>query len=116
MADPLLHENANVLCSHGSSLSFTVTKASKRVKVSGQAVVTLADSNSVTGCPFQIPVVVGTKPQPCVRVQWTQAATRVLVGGKPALLRTSAGNCLSGEGIPQGAPGVANTQMRVKGI
>jgi len=114
MADPLLHVNANVLCSHGGNLSFTVIN--ERVKVGGQAVVTLADSNSVTGCPFQIPIVVGTKPQPCVRVQWTQAATRVLVGGKPALLRTSAGNCLSGEGIPQGAPGVANTQMRVKGI
>lgn len=113
MANPLLHIDAVVLCSHGARLSFRVTNP--RVLVDGKAVVTEGDSNGVSGCSFQIPYGVGTKPQPCDRVHWSQAARRVHVGGKAVLLSSSAGTCMSSEGITQGAPSAAQVQLRVTG-
>ena len=62
------------------------------------------DLTTVAGCPFQVPVGAGTKPQPCVKVQWPVPATRVKVDGQPVLLQTSTGLCQSAEQIPQGPP------------
>ena len=73
----------------------------------------MADTFTVTACPFQVPVPGGTKPQPCVRVQWTVPAARVLINGTPALLATSVGIDQSAEGIPQGPPVVSAVQPRV---
>ena len=69
----------------------------------------------VSGCPFQIPVGAGTKPQPCIKIQWIKPALRVKINGQPALLQDSSGLCQSAEQIPQGPPQVVVTQMRVKG-
>ena len=75
-----------------------------------QPVATPDDTFLVSGCPFTV----GPKPQPCVTVQWTSAATRV--GGEhQVLLQDSAGTCLSVERIPAGPPTVVTTQTRVKG-
>jgi hypothetical protein len=82
----------------------------------GQPVAILGDIYTVGGCPFQIPIVVGTKPQPCLTVQWIKPALRVRIMGRPALLKGSIGLCLSPEQIPQGPPNVSVTQMRVKGM
>ena len=46
----------------------------------------MADSYPIAGCPFQIPVGAGTKPQPCIRVQWLAPAVRV-VAGAPVILQ-----------------------------
>lgn len=113
MADYLLHVGATILCTHLAQVS--ATASSNRVKVSGQAVVVLNDTFTVAGCPFQIPVGVGTKPQPCVKVQWVRGATRVRVNNQPVLLQTSSGICQSAEQIPQGSPSVVMTQLRVRG-
>lgn len=109
----LLHVGATVLCSHGGQA--TPVPTNSRVLVGGQPVTVLPDTYTVAGCPFQIPIGTGTKPQPCVKVQWLVPATRVLVGGQPALLQTSLGMCQSAEQIPQGAPSVAYAQTRVLG-
>jgi hypothetical protein len=93
----------------------SVSTPNTRVLVGGQPVATLADTDTVAGCPFQIPTPVGPKPQPCVRVQWIVPAARVRIGGQPALLQSSSGLCLSVEQIPQGPPNVAVTQMRARG-
>jgi len=58
----------------------------------------------------------GTKPQPCIRVQWLVPATRVMVNGSPAILQASSGMCFSAEGIPQGPPVVSAVQPRVTGM
>jgi hypothetical protein len=113
MSGHLLHQGASILCSHGAQV--TVTASNQRVKVQGQPVATVADTFTVSGCPFQVPIVVGTKPQPCVSVRWASGATRVRVGGQPALLSSNEGLGLSGEQIPQGNANVANTQTRVRG-
>jgi hypothetical protein len=111
----LLHVNATMQCTHVAPA--TVAPAQPRVTVSGQFVATLSNLITVAGCPFQIPFGVGTKPQPCVKVQWTMLSTRVLVGGQPALLQASPGPgggvCQSIEQIPQGPPIVGAMQMRV---
>jgi hypothetical protein len=106
----LMHVGATAICPHGGQVS--VIPSNARVLVGGQPVATLADTYLVAGCPFIAP---GPKPQPCLKVQWMVPATRVMVGGQPAILQDSTGICLSPEQIPQGPPSIVLTQVRVKG-
>jgi hypothetical protein len=85
------------------------------VLLGGQPAATIADLWTVAGCPFQIPVGAGTKPQPCVKIQWTAPAARVLINGTPALLAISPGIGQSVEQIPQGPAVVSVVQPRVIG-
>lgn len=113
----LLHVNATMQCFHAAPV--TTAPMQPRVLVSGQPVATTLNQLLVAGCLFQIPVPGGTKPQPCVRVQWMNISARLLVNGQPPLLQaspgTGAGVCQSVEQIPQGAPIVGAMQMRVNG-
>jgi len=114
VSDPLLHVGAQVSCPHQGQA--TDASSNLRVRVSGMAVATVADQFTVVGCSFQVPVGAGTKPQPCVRIQWLKPALRVKVNGSPVLLQSSAGVCQSAEQIPQGPPMAAATQVRVRGM
>jgi hypothetical protein len=61
----------------------------------------------VAGCAFVPPAGNG----PCVTAQWVVAATRILVGGVPAVLQDSQAVC-----VPTGTPlTVVATQIRAKG-
>jgi len=111
MPGPLYHVGAQGQCPHAAPMSTVSSNA--RVLVSGQPVATFVDVSTVAGCPFQIPIGTGTKPQPCVSVKWLVPATRVMVNGQPALLQTSTGLCLSAEQIPQGPPTITVNQTRV---
>jgi uncharacterized Zn-binding protein involved in type VI secretion len=113
MPDYIYHAGASGSCAHGAQI--TVTAASNRVKVSGRPVATLGDIYTVSGCPFTIQIALVSKPQPCTTVKWLKAAGRVRVNHQPAILKSSAGICLSSEQSPQGAPSISGTQMRVKG-
>ncbi len=108
------HVGMTALCPHGSPIS--VTSTNMRVKVMGQPAACLGDVFMVSGCPFQVPVGPATKPQPCLTVQWITPALRVKVMGRPVLLKSSVGLCLSPEQIPQGPPNISVVQMRVKGV
>jgi len=102
-------------CTHAGPV--TVAPGQARVLVGGQPVATSANLLTVAGCPFTVPAGPAPKPQPCVKVQWLQLSTRVMVGGQPALLQagpgSGAGLCQSIEQIPQGPPIVASLQLRV---
>jgi hypothetical protein len=111
MPGQLFHVGAQAMCPHGAQV--TTVSSNSRVLVGGQPVATLSDTYTIAGCPFQIPFGPGTKPQPCVKVQWLVPATRVLVNNQPPILSTSAGLCQSAEQIPQGPPTVATTQVKV---
>jgi uncharacterized Zn-binding protein involved in type VI secretion len=104
-------------CTHAAKA--TIAPSQVRVVVGGQPIATMASMIAVAGCPFQIPVPGGTKPQPCVLVKWTMPSTRFVVGGQPAALTPAPGPapgiCQSAEQIPQGAPIVATVQTRVIG-
>lgn len=110
----LLHVGMTAMCPHGGQVS--VAPGNPRVKLGGQPAATMADNYPIAGCPFQVPVGAGTKPQPCVKVQWMVPALRVKVGGQPVLLQASTGLCQSAEQIPGGPPQVSVTQVRVKGM
>lgn len=104
-------------CTHQAPATTTPTQP--RVTVSAQPVATMANQIVVAGCPFQIPVGAGTKPQPCVKVQWSMPSARIAVAGQPVMLQTppgpgvGAGVCQSVEQIPQGPPTVGTIQVRV---
>jgi hypothetical protein len=110
-----LHANAACQCTHAAPA--TIVPAQVRVLVSGQPVATMTSQIVVTGCPFQVPIPGGTKPQPCITIKWAMPSARVLVGGVPAMLLPAPGTapalCLSAEQIPQGPPTVSAVQTRV---
>lgn len=107
----LIHEGFTAMCPHGAG-QVQAMASSKRVKLSGQAAVTISDTFTISGCPFTVPP---GKPQPCVKVQWIVPAKRVLIDKKPALLKDSTNICLSADQIPAGSANIVVTQMRVKG-
>jgi uncharacterized Zn-binding protein involved in type VI secretion len=105
MPGPLLHLGAMLLCSHAGQA--TPTAPNPRVLVSGQPVTTMGGPYVVAGCAFVPPAGNG----PCVTAQFVTSATRVLVGGQPALLLDSQAIC-----TPTGTPLVpVMTQTRVIG-
>lgn len=110
MPGALLHVAAGIKCMHGGT--DTAVSTNVRVRVGGMAVLLATDQYPVLGCPFQVPAPSGTKPQPCVRIQWAAPAARVRIDGVPPILVTSGGNGMSAEGIPQGPPVVAGFQIR----
>jgi uncharacterized Zn-binding protein involved in type VI secretion len=113
MAGFLVTISASAICTHGATVS--IAPGNSRVRAGGAPVATIGDNYSVAGCPFQIPIGTGTKPQPCVSLRWIAPAVRVKVDGQPVVLQASSGICQSAEQIPQGPPTVVTTQMRVKG-
>ena len=110
MADPMLNKSSTIMCSHGGSVTIITTNV--RVKVGGDYAITSADTYTVSGCPFQVPIGTGTKPQPCTTLSWVKPAIRVKINGQPALTMSSSGLCKSSEQIPQGPPTVASTQIK----
>ena len=110
----ILNIASSVNCTHGAKA--TIAPGQPRVKIGGQFAAVLNDLTTVAGCPFQIPVGAGTKPQPCVKVQWTVPATRVKVNQQFVLVQSSTGLCQSAEQIPQGPPIIAATQVQVKAM
>ena len=113
MSGFLVNVSATAQCPHAAKV--TIPPGQQRVLVGGEPVATVTDQGSVAGCPFQVPVGPGTKPQPCVTAGWLVGALRVRVGGQAALLEDSSGLCKSAEGIPQGPPSIGTTQVRVQG-
>jgi len=111
MSIPMLTTASTVLCPHGGTVSLSTSNSD--VKADGSPVLLESDQHSVSGCPFTVP---GPKPQPCVTVKWSAAATKSKVNGVGILLQSSVGTCYSGEQIPQGPAIVANTQSQAKGI
>lgn len=114
MTSPMLTTASTVQCPHGGTVSLSTSNSS--VKADGSPVLLETDQHTVSGCPFQVPAGPTTKPQPCVSVKWSAAATQNKVNGIGILLQTSVGLCYSAEQIPQGPAVVANTQSQAKGI
>lgn len=105
----LLHLGATMICPHMAGQARPIIVPNTRVKVNGQAVLTILNTFIISGCPNPTPPVnVG----PCVTARWILGATRVRASGTAVLLRDSLSLC-----VPTPAPlRVLFTQTRVKGI
>jgi hypothetical protein len=104
----LLHVGATLQCPHGGTV--TAIPSGVRVKAGGQPVVTTSDTFLVVGCP----VVPTATTQPCLKVVWMVGASRVRIGGNPALIHGATGIVQTAAGVPAGPPNVVNTQTRAK--
>lgn len=111
MPGNILTISSTVLCMHGGSA--ILTTANTKVKVDNVPALLESDVHSVAGCPFQIPVGVGTKPSPCIKIEWSGGSTQMQVNGVGVLIQSSIGKCSSPEGAPQGVASIVNTQMKV---
>lgn len=103
--------SSTVLCPHGGSA--VLTTANTKMVIDGAPALLESDVHTVAGCPFQIPVGAGTKPSPCIRIEWTGGAAQLQVNGVGVLLQSSIGKCLSPESAPQGVAVIANTQVKI---
>lgn len=112
MSSQALNADSTLQCPHGGSVQ--ITASSQSVKANAGAVVTMSDTFTISGCPFQMPAGTTTVPSPCVRVQWVVPAIQVRAGGTPVLTQSSVGLCLAATQVPQGPVSVVNTQSRVK--
>ena len=92
-------------CPHAGPVQ--IVSANARVLALGAPVATIADQFIVAGCAFTTP-----PPLPCVKVQWTVGATRVLVNGIPAVIQTGVGMTISATGTA-GPPIMMMAQPRV---
>ena len=109
---PFLTTTSSLQCPHGGTVS--ITSSNSKV-TSGTPLALATDTFTIAGCPFQIPVGVGTVPHPCVRVQWTKVDTKTLVGGVPTVSQDSVGICLAADQAPQGPVSVVSTQTKASG-
>jgi hypothetical protein len=108
MPGHLLHENAMVQCVHPPGQA-KPTQTDRRVKVSGQSIVTQLTPYTISGCSLPSPP---AGNGPCVTAIWTSAATRVKASGQPVLLTDSQALCTpTGTGL-----NIVSTQTRVKGV
>ncbi len=103
---------STLMCPHGGSVQ--IITSNTRVKVAGAPAALATDQFVVAGCPFQIPVGVGTVPSPCLTVRWIMMDMRARVNSTPTLSQSSVGLCQNAMQVPQGTVIIANTQPRVK--
>ena len=103
----IIHFGTQATCPHGGQVTTVTTQS--RVFVSGQPVATAGDTFAIAGCAFNV---LGAA-HPCVKVRWLQAATRVFVGGSPAILSPSLALCEAADLAPQGAPIIMKVQTKV---
>jgi hypothetical protein len=80
MAGFVVTTASSIICPHGAAT--TIASSNTRVTAAGAPIATVSDTYTVSGCPFQVPVGPGTKPQPCVTLRWIAPATRVRVGSR----------------------------------
>jgi hypothetical protein len=113
MAAALLTTASVLQCPHLGTVTIATTNT--LVQGGGVPIVLVSDTFTIVGCPFQIPVGVGTVPHPCVRVQWIKPNLLTTVNGVPTLAADSVGLCLAADQVPQGQVAVVMTQPGISG-
>jgi hypothetical protein len=107
MPGKVLTTGSQVKCPHGGSATLSTANA-KASPASGKALLE-SDIHTVAGCAFTI----GTKPSPCIRIQWSAGAAKLKATGTPVLVESSVGMCYSAEGAPQGTALVVQADAKV---
>jgi hypothetical protein len=110
MSGNTLTTNSTLQCPHGGSV--TISSSNSKAQANGGYIVTMNDTFTISGCPFQIPATPPI-PSPCMKVQWLMADMSVQVGGQSSLSESSTGLCLSAQQVPQGPVTISPGQTRV---
>ncbi len=111
MAGQTLTISSTLQCPHGGQVQ--VISSNTSAKTAGGALALATDTFTISGCPFQIPVGVGTVPSPCVMVQWIVTDMRNKVNNLPTLSTSSVGLCLAATMVPQGNVVIVNADPKV---
>lgn len=111
MAGNTLNVSSTLQCPHGGSVQ--IITANTKVKVDGAFAALASDQFLISGCPFQIPVGVGTIPSPCLTVRWVLTDLRAKVNSTATLSKSSIGLCNNAQQAPQGLVIISNTQTKV---
>lgn len=107
----ILDLGATIVCPHGGEASPVTDNT--RVLVDGTPALLVSDSFPIDGGPFEGRIPDSTSPQPCIQTLGGAPAASVLVNGRPVLVSTSTGRCLSAENNPQGPPTLSGVQPRL---
>lgn len=99
-------QTSTLMCPHGGQVQ--IIPSQQKVMAGGAPVSTKGDTFVIVGCPFMI----GTKPSPCVKVQWVVTDLKTTVSGQATLSQGSTGLCLSPENAPQGPVTIVQTQPK----
>ena len=83
----ILHDGALVACQHPPGLA-QPDQTDPRVTVSGQAVVTVSRTYTVTGCNLET-----TNSPPCKKASWLQGAQRVTASGLAVAIDSGVSLC-----------------------
>jgi hypothetical protein len=106
MPGKVLTTGSQVQCPHGGSATLT-TGNSKVGATSGKALLE-SDTHTVSGCSFMI----GNKPSPCIKIEWSAGASKVKANGTAVLVKSSVGKCYSPENALQGTAIVAQADAK----
>ncbi len=106
MAGNILNTATTIICTHGGQA--TLFTSNTRAFADGAPVLLESDIHPVVGCPFTV----GIKYSPCVRIEWSAGASKVIINGTPVLVQTSIGRCINAEGATQGVATIVNTQLK----
>ena len=87
MAGHILHQGARVLCKHAGIAE--PDQIDSRVTVSGQAVMTVLRTYTVTACSLN-----GSSSPPCTKATWIKGAERVSASGLPVAIDTGQSLCV----------------------
>ena len=110
MPEHTLNIQSSLQCPHGGTV--LIVPANARAKARRVAIVTVNDSFSVVGCPFQLPTAPPT-PSPCISVQWIVTDSHVKAARASTLSEASQGLCYNAQQAPQGPVTIAAGQSKV---
>lgn len=109
MSGYILTTMSQVMCTHGGTA--VLTTANTMITIDHAPALLESDIHSVVGCPFTVPP---SKPQPCIRIEWTMGSTMCKRNGTGVLTQSSIGKCISAEGAVQGLAIILQTQVKAK--
>ena len=96
MPGKVLTTGSTVQCPHGGQATLSTPQPLWVAAIT--PILLETDIHTVAGCTFMI----GTKPSPCLRIEWKAGAVKLKVNQTGVLVESSVGLCYSPEGAPQG--------------
>jgi hypothetical protein len=103
---PVLTTNSIIKCPHGGTAHLTTTNTV--FSIQGSAALLETDVHTIHNCSP------GASIAPCVKITWSNGATKLSVGGTPVLLETSTGRCYNHLNQFRGNAVITQTQTKVK--